>query len=64
MRLEFSSNLFLNILIPKFNSQATLGDIEIIYDVCWLLTPTQIQKLISHYFVADYEVISKLSRFK
>ncbi|RHZ80366.1 hypothetical protein Glove_137g32 [Diversispora epigaea] len=35
--------------------KATLGDIEIIYDVCWLLTPTQIQKLISHYFVADYE---------
>jgi myosin-5 len=37
--------------------KATLGDIEIIYDVCWMLTPTQIQKLISHYFVADYEVI-------
>ncbi|RGB42533.1 P-loop containing nucleoside triphosphate hydrolase protein [Rhizophagus diaphanus] len=35
--------------------KATLGDIEIIYDVCWMLTPTQIQKLISHYFVADYE---------
>ncbi|CAG8768035.1 22876_t:CDS:2, partial [Racocetra persica] len=34
---------------------ATLGDIEIIYDVCWMLTPSQIQKLISHYFVADYE---------
>ncbi|GAA98757.1 uncharacterized protein L969DRAFT_497598 [Mixia osmundae IAM 14324] len=30
-------------------------DIEIIYDVCWFLTPTQIQKLISHYHVADYE---------
>ncbi|CAG8544082.1 27163_t:CDS:10 [Dentiscutata erythropus] len=35
--------------------KATLGDIEIIYDVCWMLTPSQIQKLISHYFVADYE---------
>ncbi|CAG8478778.1 2502_t:CDS:10 [Paraglomus occultum] len=35
--------------------KASLGDIEIIYDVCWILTPTQIQKLISHYFVADYE---------
>ncbi|KAN0062555.1 Myosin type-2 heavy chain 1 [Thecaphora frezii] len=35
--------------------KATLGDIDIIYDVCWMLTPTQIQKLISHYFVADYE---------
>lgn len=36
--------------------KATLGDIDIIYDVCWMLTPTQIQKLISHYYVADYEV--------
>ena len=35
--------------------KATLGDIDIIYDVCWMLTPTQIQKLISHYYVADYE---------
>lgn len=35
--------------------KATMGDIEIIYDVCWMLTPTQIQKLISHYHVADYE---------
>ncbi|KAF0439664.1 Myosin V [Gigaspora margarita] len=35
--------------------KATLGDVEIIYDVCWMLTPSQIQKLISHYFVADYE---------
>ncbi|KAI8583474.1 hypothetical protein K450DRAFT_223883 [Umbelopsis ramanniana AG] len=35
--------------------KATLGDIEIIYDVCWMLTPTQIQKLISQYYVADYE---------
>ncbi|KAK0545973.1 Myosin type-2 heavy chain 1 [Tilletia horrida] len=35
--------------------KATLGDIDIIYDVCWMLTPTQIQKLIAHYHVADYE---------
>lgn len=35
--------------------KATLGDIDIIYDVCWMLSPTQIQKLISHYYVADYE---------
>ncbi|KAL1918088.1 uncharacterized protein VTP21DRAFT_3354 [Calcarisporiella thermophila] len=35
--------------------KATLQDLEIIYDVCWILTPTQIQKLISHYHVADYE---------
>lgn len=36
--------------------KATLNDIDIIYDVCWMLTPTQIQKLISQYYVADYEV--------
>ncbi|CAJ0873836.1 11776_t:CDS:10 [Entrophospora sp. SA101] len=30
--------------------KATPSDIEIIYDVCWMLTPTQIQKLINHYF--------------
>ncbi|KAL4399250.1 Myosin type-2 heavy chain 1 [Malassezia pachydermatis] len=35
--------------------KATMSDIDIIYDVCWMLTPTQIQKLISHYHVADYE---------
>lgn len=42
--------------------KATLNDIDIIYDVCWMLTPTQIQKLISHYYVADYEVSSKASQ--
>lgn len=35
--------------------KASMSDIDIIYDVCWMLTPTQIQKLISHYHVADYE---------
>lgn len=35
--------------------QATLGDIEILFDVCWILSPTQIQKLISQYHNADYE---------
>ncbi|RCH99215.1 Myosin type-2 heavy chain 1, partial [Rhizopus stolonifer] len=35
--------------------KATLEDIENIYDVCWILSPTQIQKLISQYYVADYE---------
>lgn len=35
--------------------KGTLEDIKIIYDVCWLLTPTQIQKLIQNYIVADYE---------
>lgn len=34
----------------------TLEDIDNIYDVCWILSPTQIQKLISNYLVADYEV--------
>ncbi|KAI8098944.1 P-loop containing nucleoside triphosphate hydrolase protein [Halteromyces radiatus] len=33
----------------------TLEDIDNIYDVCWILSPTQIQKLISNYLVADYE---------
>ncbi|CEG63412.1 Putative YOR326Wp-like protein (Fragment) [Rhizopus microsporus] len=35
--------------------KATLEDIENIYEVCWILTPTQIQKLISQYHIADYE---------
>ena len=36
--------------------QATAADIEIIYDVCWMLTPTQIQRMCTNYYVADYEV--------
>ncbi|ORX34366.1 P-loop containing nucleoside triphosphate hydrolase protein [Kockovaella imperatae] len=35
--------------------KATMGDIEILFDVCWILSPTQIQKLISQYHTADYE---------
>ncbi|TXT13452.1 hypothetical protein VHUM_00819 [Vanrija humicola] len=35
--------------------KATLGDIEILFDVCWILSPSQIQKLISQYHNADYE---------
>ena len=35
--------------------KSSLDDIKIIYDVCWLLTPTQVQKLIQNYNVADYE---------
>ncbi|KAI8988583.1 P-loop containing nucleoside triphosphate hydrolase protein [Mycotypha africana] len=35
--------------------KATVEDIENIFDVCWILSPTQIQKLISQYHVADYE---------
>lgn len=35
--------------------KATAEDVDIIYDACWLLTPTQVQKLIQNYTVADYE---------
>lgn len=35
--------------------KSTIEDIDIIYDICWTLTPLQIQKLISQYLVADYE---------
>lgn len=37
------------------DNQATMGDIEILFDVCWILSPSQIQKLISQYHNADYE---------
>jgi myosin-5 len=32
-----------------------MGDIEILFDVCWILSPSQIQKLIGQYHNADYE---------
>lgn len=35
--------------------KVTLEDIDILYDICWTLTPLQIQKLISQYLNADYE---------
>lgn len=35
--------------------KATLNDIEIIQDICWMLSPNQIQKLLNQYLVADYE---------
>lgn len=35
--------------------KSTIEDIEIIFDVCWILTPLQIQKLINQYSIADYE---------
>ncbi|PCH38788.1 myosin 5 [Wolfiporia cocos MD-104 SS10] len=35
--------------------KSTPADIEIIYDVCWMLTPTQIQRMCMNYYVADYE---------
>lgn len=34
----------------------TWDDVQIIYDVCWTLSPTQIQKLMQNYHVAEYEV--------
>jgi len=42
--------------------QATPADIEIIYDVCWMLSPMQIQRMCTNYYVADYEVC--LTRFR
>ncbi|KAH7338698.1 DIL domain-containing protein [Rhizoctonia solani] len=35
--------------------KATISDLDIIYDVCWILTPSQTQHLLKNYFVADYE---------
>ncbi|KAH9999029.1 myosin 5 [Russula vinacea] len=35
--------------------KATAEDIEIIYDVCWMLSPMQIQRMCTNYYVADYE---------
>ncbi|KAJ3567122.1 hypothetical protein NP233_g6566 [Leucocoprinus birnbaumii] len=35
--------------------KATASDIDIIYDVCWMLSPMQIQRMCTNYYVADYE---------
>ncbi|KAJ6468978.1 class V myosin [Mycena vulgaris] len=35
--------------------KATAADIDIIGDVCWMLTPMQILRLLTNYRVADYE---------
>jgi len=35
--------------------KATPADIENIYDVCWMLSPMQIQRMCTNYYVADYE---------
>ena len=43
-------HLFIN------TSKATPADIEAVYDVCWMLSPLQIQQLCANYYVADYEV--------
>jgi myosin heavy subunit len=34
----------------------TTADIEIIYDVCCMLSPMQIQRMCANYHVADFEV--------
>ncbi|ODV64333.1 myosin family protein [Ascoidea rubescens DSM 1968] len=33
----------------------TTEDIQIIYEICYALSPSQIQKLVSQYYIADYE---------
>ncbi len=43
-------------IINNPSSQSSSADIQIIYDVCWILTPLQIQRMCSNYYVADYEV--------
>ncbi|KAI9257701.1 P-loop containing nucleoside triphosphate hydrolase protein [Sporodiniella umbellata] len=35
--------------------KTSVEDIENIYETCWILSATQIQKLISQYHIADYE---------
>ncbi|KAI9264361.1 P-loop containing nucleoside triphosphate hydrolase protein [Phascolomyces articulosus] len=35
--------------------KATVDDIKIIYDVCWILSPPQVHKLVQSYSVAEYE---------
>ncbi|KAJ9119953.1 hypothetical protein QFC24_005436 [Naganishia onofrii] len=35
--------------------KASAADIDILFDVCWILSPSQIQKLIGQYHTADYE---------
>ncbi|KAJ6554043.1 class V myosin, partial [Mycena vulgaris] len=37
------------------SKKATAADIDIIGDVCWMLTPMQIQRLLTNYHVADYD---------
>ena len=51
---EASSEL-IDTLVQMLTDQASHADIEILFDVCWILSPTQIQKLISQYHTADYE---------
>lgn len=43
--------------------KATPADIEIIYDVCWMLSPMQIQRMCISYYVADYEVRLTLTSY-
>lgn len=43
-------------MLTLFSYQASAADIDILFDVCWILSPSQIQKLIGQYHTADYEV--------
>ncbi|KAI9767590.1 MAG: Myosin type-2 heavy chain 1 [Geoglossum simile] len=35
--------------------KTTLNDLEVSLDICWMLSPNQIHKLLKQYLVADYE---------
>ena len=49
-------SLSTNHITSTHGIKATSADIEIIYDVCWMLSPMQIQRMCTNYYVADYEV--------
>ena len=51
-------------LLTRLLLQSTPADLEIIYDVCWMLTPTQIQRMCTNYYVADYEVSIHFSAWR
>lgn len=40
--------------------KATIADIEIIFDICWMLTPTQIQKLINVRPIKSHKLITAI----
>ena len=62
LQLKKVCGLFYRRMILIYSIQSTASDIEIIYDVCWMLSPSQIQRMCSNYFVADYEVRPMPSR--
>ncbi|KAJ9098937.1 hypothetical protein QFC19_006161 [Naganishia cerealis] len=42
--------------------KASAADIDILFDVCWILSPSQIQKLIGQYHTADYEIVKLVAQ--